>query len=193
MTNPLTAETLGGGFDDAPIQSARAFRAALDAMARPGRIHVIAGARPPAPLSVAAGTLLLTLADGTTPVHLAGDIDCDALRGWITFHTAAPLVPAEAAVFAVGRWADLTPARRFAIGTPEYPDRAATLIVEMPVLKAEGPVLTGPGIRDRARLTLPEPEAFRANHALFPLGFDTFLTCGNRVAGLPRSTRVEDF
>ncbi|MFN7596068.1 MAG: phosphonate C-P lyase system protein PhnH, partial [Cereibacter sp.] len=33
---------------------------------------------------------------------------------------------------------------------------------------------------------------FRANHALFPLGFDAFLTCGSRVAGLPRSTRVED-
>ncbi|MFN5827185.1 MAG: phosphonate C-P lyase system protein PhnH, partial [Rhodobacterales bacterium] len=61
------------------------------------------------------------------------------------------------------------------------------------VLEAEGPFLAGPGIRDRARLTLPDPEAFRANHALFPLGFDAFLTCGNRVAGLPRSTRVEDF
>jgi alpha-D-ribose 1-methylphosphonate 5-triphosphate synthase subunit PhnH len=193
MASALTAETLGGGFDDAPIQSARAFRAALDAMARPGRIQVIGGAVPPAPLSVAAGTLLLTLADGTTPVHLAGDADCDALRGWITFHTAAPLVPAEAAVFAVGRWTDLLPLDRFATGTPEYPDRAATLIVEMPMLEARGSVLAGPGIRDRARLTLPDPEAFRANHALFPLGFDAFLTCGNRVAGLPRSTRVEDF
>ena len=192
MTPQLTAETLGGGFDDAPIQSSRAFRAALDAMARPGRIHDIGGATPPAPLSVAAGTLLLTLADGTTPVHLAGDADCDALRGWITFHTGAPLVAAEAAVFAVGRWAALAPLGRFAIGTPDYPDRAATLIIEMPALEAEGSVLTGPGIRTQARLTLPDPGAFRANHALFPLGFDAFLTCGNRVAGLPRSTRVED-
>ena len=188
----LTAETLGGGFDDAPIQSSRAFRAALDAMARPGRIHVIDGATPPAPLSVAAGTLLLTLADGTTPVHLAGDADCEALRGWITFHTGAPLVAAEAAVFAVGRWTDLAPLGRFSIGTPEYPDRAATLIIEMAALEAEGSVLTGPGIRDHARLTVPDPEAFRANRVLFPLGFDTFLTCGTRVAGLPRSTRVED-
>ena len=192
MTPQLAAETLGGGFDDAPIQSSRAFRAALDAMARPGRIHDIGGAAPPAPLSVAAGTLLLTLADGTTPVHLAGDADCDALRGWITFHTGAPLVAAEAAVFAVGRWAALAPLGRFAIGTPDYPDRAATLIIEMPALEAEGSVLTGPGIRTQARLTLPDPGAFRANHALFPLGFDAFLTCGNRVAGLPRSTRVED-
>ena len=192
MTPQLTAETLGGGFDDAPIQSSRAFRAALDAMARPGRIHDIGGATPPVPLSVAAGTLLLTLADGTTPVHLVGDADCDALRGWITFHTGAPLVAAEAAVFAVGRWAALVPLGRFAIGTPDYPDRAATLIIEMPALETEGSVLTGPGIRTQARLTLPDPEAFRANHALFPLGFDAFLTCGNRVAGLPRSTRVED-
>jgi alpha-D-ribose 1-methylphosphonate 5-triphosphate synthase subunit PhnH len=192
MPPQLTAETLGGGFTDAPIQSSRAFRAALDAMARPGRIHDIGGATPPAPLSVAAGTLLLTLADGTTPVHLAGDADCDAVRGWITFHTGAPLVAAEAAVFAVGRWAALAPLGRFAIGTPEYPDRAATLIIEMPALEADGSVLTGPGIRDHARLTLPDPEAFRANNALFPLGIDAFLTCGTRVAGLPRSTRVED-
>jgi len=192
MAPLLTAETLAGGFDDAPIQSSRAFRAALDAMARPGRIHDIGGATPPAPLSVAAGTLLLTLADGTTPVHLTGDLDCDALRGWITFHTGAPLVPAEAAVFAVGRWEDLMPLGRFAIGTPEYPDRAATLIIEIPVLEAEGSVLTGPGIRTQARLSLPDPDAFRANHALFPLGFDAFLTCGTRLAGLPRSTCVED-
>jgi len=192
MAPLLTAETLGGGFTDAPIQSSRAFRAALNAMARPGHIHEIGGATPPAPLSVAAGTLLLTLADGTTPVHLAGDADCDAVRGWITFHTGAPLVVAEAAVFAVGRWTDLAPLGRFSIGTPEYPDRAATLIIEMAALEAEGSVLSGPGIRDHARLTVPDPEAFRANRALFPLGFDAFLTCGTRVAGLPRSTRVED-
>ena len=34
-------------------------------------------------------------------------------------------------------------------------------------------------------------EAFRANRALFPLGFDTLFTCGDRLAGLPRSTIVE--
>ena len=59
-------------------------------------------------------------------------------------------------------------------------------------LEPDGPRLTGPGIVREARLSLPETAAFRANHARFPLGFDCFLTCGDRLAGLPRSTRVED-
>lgn len=187
----LDAQAMTGGFDTAPQQSARAFRAALDALSRPGRIVTVAGAAPPAPLSVAAGVLLLTLADQTTPVHLAGDRNCAVLRDWITFHCGAPLVGPDEAVFALGDWTALQPVGRFAIGQPEYPDRAATLIVEMPVLANTGPRLTGPGIAGAAHLTLPEVAAFQDNHTLFPLGFDTFLTCGDRLAGLPRSTRVE--
>ena len=45
-----------------------------------------------------------------------------------------------------------------------------------------------------AALTFLDREGWDALtiNALFPLGFDAFLTCGTRVAGLPRSTRVED-
>lgn len=181
---------LSGGFDDAPVQAAHAFRAAMEAMARPGRIEVAAGAAPPAPLSVAAGVLLLTLADPTTPVHLAPSHDTEEVRGWLAFHTGAPLVEPEKAVFALGTWAAL-PVARLPVGTPEYPDRSATLIVEMAALAAEGARLTGPGVRGTSHLSLPEIAAFRANRALFPLGFDTFLTCGDRLAALPRSTVVE--
>ncbi|MDO9527339.1 MAG: phosphonate C-P lyase system protein PhnH [Gemmobacter sp.] len=188
----MTPDALTGGFADAPIQSARAFRAAMEALSRPGKIETVAGAQPPAPLSVAAGVLLLTLADGTTPVHLAGAHDSPSVRDWITFHCGAPLVAAADAVFAVGTWGAMQPITRFAIGTPDYPDRAATLIIEMPDLTTQGPRLTGPGICDVAGLSLPETAAFRANHALFPLGIDCFLTCGDKVAGLPRSTLVED-
>ena len=86
---------------------------------------------------------------------------------------------------------DLAPVSRFAIGTPDYPDRAATLVVVTDRLDDAGATLRGPGIDGAARLSLPEIAAFRANRALFPLGFDTLLTCGDRLAGLPRSTRVE--
>ncbi len=185
--------TLTGGFSDAPHQSARAFRAILDALARPGTIHTVTGATPPAPLSLAAGVLLLTLADGTTPVHLAGERDTRATRDWITFHTGAPLVGAAEATFAIGTWNTLHPLEQFSIGTPEYPDRAATLIVELPALFATGPRLSGPGIRDHAMLSLPEVAAFRANRSLYPLGFDCFFTASDQIAGLPRSTIVEDF
>lgn len=188
----MTPDALTGGFATPPLDSARAFRAALDALSRPGTIHRLDGVTPPAPMSVAAGTLALMLLDGTTPVHLAGAHDCAAVRDWLTFHTGAPLVGAAEAAFAFGTWAALSPVERFAIGTPEYPDRAATLVVEVEALAADGPRLTGPGIRDAARLSLPEVAPFRANRALFPLGFDAFLTCDDRIAGLPRSTRVED-
>jgi alpha-D-ribose 1-methylphosphonate 5-triphosphate synthase subunit PhnH len=51
-------------------------------------------------------------------------------------------------------------------------------------------VLEGPGIETQARLDLPDPAAFRRNHARFPLGLDFFFTCGDRLAAVPRSTRV---
>jgi alpha-D-ribose 1-methylphosphonate 5-triphosphate synthase subunit PhnH len=181
---------LDGGFADAPRDAAHAFRAAMDAMARPGRIARLQGASPPAPLSVAAGVLILTLCDPETPVHLAGAHDTAALRGWIAFHTGAPVVGRADAAFAVGTWEALLPLDGYRIGEAEYPDRSATLIVEMAGLAAEGATLTGPGIRDTARLTLPEAEAFRRNARLFPLGLDFFLTAGDRVAALPRTTRV---
>jgi alpha-D-ribose 1-methylphosphonate 5-triphosphate synthase subunit PhnH len=179
--------SLTGGFTNAPHQSAYAFRAALNALSRPGMIETLTGAAPPAPMSVAAGVLILTLCDRTTPLHLVGAHDCAALRDWVTFHTGAPLVGAEAASFALGQWQDLT-VDHYAIGTAEYPDRAATLIVEMPALTATGARLTGPGIEASARLSLPQ--GFR-NRADFPLGLDCFLTCGDRIAALPRSTKIE--
>ena len=186
--NPIAMK---GGFTDAPVQSAQNFRALLTALSQPGSLVEMAGAEPPAPLSPAAGAAALVLFDGTTPVHLAGRLDTPDLRDWITFHTGAPLVAAEQAMFALGHWDDLQPVTRFAVGTPEYPDRAATLIVEMPDLTPEGATLKGPGIDGTTTLSLPETRAFQMNRALFPLGFDTYLTAGNRIAGLPRSTLVE--
>jgi alpha-D-ribose 1-methylphosphonate 5-triphosphate synthase subunit PhnH len=187
----MIAEALSGGFSEAPIQSARAFRQILEAMARPGTIRQVEGVAPPPPLSVAAGVALLTLADPTTPLHLAGAASSPAVRDWVAFHIGAPLVAAEEASFALGTWEALQPASRFMIGQPDYPDRSATLIVELDRLTNHGPALTGPGIELATWLSLPETAAFHANRALFPLGFDCLFTCGNRLAGLPRSTRVE--
>lgn len=185
-------QALEGGFADAPIDAAQAFRACLNAMARPGRIEAITGATPPAPLSPAAGTLILTLCDPETPVFLGDSHDTEAVRAWITFHTGAPLVERDRATFAVGTWPALTPITDFPIGTPEYPDRSTTLIVEVADLDAGGARLTGPGIRDSATLRLPEVAAFRRNAALYPLGLDFYFAAGSRIAALPRTTNVED-
>lgn len=186
----MNAEMLEGGFTDAPRAASHAFRSLMRTMARPGTIETVAGATPPAPLSPAAGTFLLTMADGDTPIFLAGACDTPEIRGWIAFHTGARCGPAQVAGFALGRWDDLLPLTQFAIGTPEYPDRSTTLIVECEQLDPSGSRLTGPGIREQAALPLPDPEAFARNHALFPLGLDFYFTCGNRIAALPRSTRI---
>ena len=187
----MQTAALQGGFTDAAPQSARAFRVAMQAMARPGKRADRAGAQPPAPLSVAAGTLLLTLSDPETPLHLAGAHDCAAVRDWIAFHTGAPIVDAGRAMFALGTWDALQPLSAYSHGRPDYPDRSATLIVEMDRLASEGATLRGPGIKDSARLSLPDIPALQANARGFPLGLDFFFTCGDRVAGLPRSTQVE--
>jgi len=187
----MTTAQLDGGFADLSRDAAHAFRAALQAMARPGRIERVGGVAPPAPCSAAAGALILTLCDTTTPLFLAPSHDDPGLRQWIAFHTGAPIVGPEAAMFALGTWGALSPASRFAIGTPAYPDRAATLIVEMADLSGSGAMLKGPGIKERAQLSLPEVAAFQDNRRRFPLGFDCYFTCGDRLAGLPRSCRVE--
>lgn len=181
-----------GGFANPPHESAQAFRAAMRAMARPGTIEPIGGGSAPQPLSPAAASLLLTLCDPDTGVHLAGDYDVEDVREWITFHTGAPLAGAADADFALGTWAALQPVSRFKIGTSEYPDRAATLIVEMPVLEQDGARLSGPGIKESASLNLPELAIFQANRKLFPLGIDCFFTAGGTIAALPRSTKVSE-
>ncbi|MEM6712803.1 MAG: phosphonate C-P lyase system protein PhnH [Pseudomonadota bacterium] len=192
QTTQTQAQAYQGGFQDPSYDSAHAFRAAMNAMARPGTLESLSGANAPTPISEAAATLLMTVCDPGTGLHLAGSADNDTLRAWITFHTGAPLVSAEEADFALGTWDALQPVRQFKIGDPSYPDRAATLIIEMPNLEQSGTTLSGPGIKTSVQLNLPEVAAFKANRALFPLGFDCFFTCGTNVAALPRSTLIEE-
>lgn len=135
--------------------------------------------------------MALVLLDPATPVHLAGAHDCADLRDWTAVHTGAPLARVGDAAFAFGIRDTLQPVARSAAGLPDHPDRSATLVVDCDDLRAEGARLSGPGIAGHAVLSLPEIAAFRANSARFPLGFDTVLAAGDRLAGLPRSTIVE--
>ena len=185
----MQAHILEGGFADQPVNASHAFRAVMTAMARPGQIMQVTGAQPPAPLSPAAGAVVLTLCDPETPVYLAASHDTPQVRDWITFHTGAPFASADAAMFAVGVWDDL-PLAAFSRGTAEYPDRSATLIVESPALTNTGTVLRGPGIKDQTQLSLPTVQPFADNARLFPLGLDFIFTSGDRLAALPRTTKV---
>ncbi|QQA43852.1 phosphonate C-P lyase system protein PhnH [Pelagovum pacificum] len=177
------------GFADPARDSARAFRIIMQAMARPGEIHSLPGHAPEG-LSVAAAQVLLTLADPTTPVSFRGD--AVTARDWLLFHTGAPEADAAEATFAVGAWPDLLPVADYPVGTPDYPDRSATLVVEVDHLSPDGPVLVGPGIRDTVRLRLPDTDVLARNAALYPQGLDLILTCGDRLAAVPRSTRLKE-
>ena len=186
-----STSSLEGGFTDAPVEAAQSFRKIMNVMAKPGTIEELSIAVPPAPLSTAAGSLLLTLCDAQTPIYLVGKYDNPAIKQWITFHCNSPFSDAENCMFALGAWEDLQPLHDFPIGTPEYPDRSTTLIVEMEDLTAGGAELSGPGIKDTHQLSLPEVTAFQKNAMLFPLGLDFYFTSGEKIAALPRTTKVK--
>ena len=92
--------TLYPGFAD-PVRDGQAvFRAVMDAMARPGRIHRIAAPlTPPAPLARATAAVLLTLVDGETPLWL--DEPAAAAWEWVSFHCGAHRAEMATAQFAV--------------------------------------------------------------------------------------------
>lgn len=195
----MSAAVLAPGFSDPVHQTQRAFRALMAAMAEPGRAFALpAPLAPPAPLTPELAALALTLADFETPLFLDPPLAAsDDVRGFLAFHTGAPVVASPAAAsFALLRdGANLPDLAAFAQGEPDYPDRSATLIVAMDELK-EGPLqLEGPGIPGRRRFgASPLPADFSArlaaNGRLFPLGVDIVLTAPGRVAALPRAVRL---
>ena len=63
----MPAQVLEGGFANLPVDASYAFRAVMTAMARPGDIVEVRGAKPPPPMSIAAGVVVLTLCDPETP------------------------------------------------------------------------------------------------------------------------------
>lgn len=186
----MQTHALEGGFQQPAMESAQAFRAVMEAMARPGTINTVKGALPPAPMSPAAGVCLLTLCDHETPVYLSDEHNLPKVREWISFHTGAPIVDAGDCLFAVGSWESLQPLEGFSQGTVEYPDRSATLIIELNELTNVGATLSGPGIKDTAVLSLPNVAPFQRNRKHYPLGLDFLFTSGDKVAALPRSSEI---
>lgn len=197
----IPAEALTGGFADPVFDAQRAFRGMLDALSHPGRVvDLDTAATPPAPLMPAAGAVLATLADDTTPIWLDAALMPTAVPAWIGFQTGAPVIsdPDTAAIAVVSHAATMPALTTFAEGSAEYPDRSTTLILQVPALDG-GPrlVLRGPGIAETAEIApagLPADFAARmaANRALFPRGVDLFLVAGSRIIGLPRTVRITE-
>jgi alpha-D-ribose 1-methylphosphonate 5-triphosphate synthase subunit PhnH len=193
------AVTLLPGFADPVDDAQRVFRRVLGAFAEPGRIVAIDAPvdLPPGPLGRAAIGVGLALMDFETPVWF--DEAAIAAAAHLRFHGNCPTAEApDRAVFAlIGASAAMPALDRFALGTDAYPDRSTTLVVEIGALADAGALtLSGPGIPGTRALGVigisPNFWIERSGLApLFPRGLDVILTCGDRLAALPRTTRVE--
>ena len=191
---------LAPAFADPVLASQAAFRSVMDAMARPGAIVSVSGlAQAPPPLGLAAAAVALTLLDYETPIWLdAALAQSPEIVSWLKFHTGAPLTddPQRASFGFIADPQCMAEFGAFSQGSMEYPDRAATLVLQVDQLSGDdGLRLSGPGIRgSRALFAAPLPADFiarmGANRGLFPRGVDIILAADTKLAALPRSVHV---
>jgi alpha-D-ribose 1-methylphosphonate 5-triphosphate synthase subunit PhnH len=196
----MTVAQLAVGLVDPVMDAQRVFRAALEAFAHPGRIVSIPALPPaPAPLHAAATAFVLALADYETPLWLDATADQAPVRDYLRFYCGAPLVasPAVAHFALVADAAALPPLGSFAQGDAAYPERSATIVVQVAGFENGPPVrLHGPGIAGETTLRIAGlAERFwpdwAANHAAFPLGVDVVLAAPRAVVALPRTIAAE--
>lgn len=189
---------IAGGFADPVLGAQATFRCLLEAIAHPGRIVIAPGGLPahPAPLLAPAYAAALTLLDFETPLWVDPSLATPAVIDSLRLHCGCPIVPQAKARFALLAGPG-GPLAAFDQGTPEYPDRSATLIWQVESLESgRGVRLTGPGIRTSTRLHVEGLAAdfwaqWGMNHRQFPLGVDVMLVTENQLAALPRSIGVE--
>ncbi len=148
--------------------------------------------------------VLLTMLDAETSVCVDPALSQDTLMPYLRFHTGvrpgtarndSDFVAIGAADADAGLWGELR------MGTDEAPQRGATLIVDVPAFDRQGSSgvrlrLRGPGVESMQELFVAGLDArfWRARvaaQAHFPLGIDLVLCCGERIAAIPRSTRIE--
>jgi alpha-D-ribose 1-methylphosphonate 5-triphosphate synthase subunit PhnH len=187
------------GFADPVLDAQAAFRATLDAMARPGTTHRVGvGLSPPAPLGTAAASVLLTLVDVDTPLWIAPTfLLCN---DWLAFHCGAPIAGLSSARFIVT--AELPNLAGLAAGSDEAPEESATIVLQVSSIGVDGAHarrlrLAGPGLRTPTMLAvggLPDDFVARwaGNHALLPRGVDIILCAGSTLAALPRTLVIAE-
>ena len=198
MLGPDLGSELGHAFGDPVLGAQKVFRAVLQALSEPGTVHVVSEpVSAPMALHASSARLLLTLSDFETPVWMEPSAAAEA-GAWVRFHCAAPLAaePVAARFAVLDGKASAPPLSAFNAGEDRYPDKSATLIVQVASLEGGTPVtLAGPGIegvRSIAPAGLAEGfwDAFAANGARYPLGVDLVLVAGDAIMGLPRSVKA---
>jgi alpha-D-ribose 1-methylphosphonate 5-triphosphate synthase subunit PhnH len=199
--NPFDLNALARGFDHESLDSQAVFRVALHALSHPGLpldMPLCAGA--PKQGHLTAAHLLLGLLDADTPVWLSPVLAASDAAFWLRFHTGCTLVsdPAQAQFCWMAQgdaWPLLSELR---LGTDVRPDVSATCVIEVDRLEGDAPgwVLQGPGIDGLRRLRVSglrnDFEAqWQATQSRFPCGVDVFFASPTKIAGLPRTTRLE--
>lgn len=187
------------GFASPVADAQRVFQACMRALSRPGRVVVLeAGVVPPSPLSPEMAAILLALADHETHLWLDPDAACTrAVAEFLTFHTGARLTAdiADATFAVVTGVAHMPALAQLPHGTPEYPDRSATLLVQVAGLRTSGLHLEGPGIDGQTHIGFDGmaptfADELKANRAAYPCGVDIVLAAPGAIVGLPRSVRL---
>lgn len=176
----------------------RIFRAVLLTMSRPGTVTVLGNwPNPPKGLHPAAASVCLTLVDMDTPLWL-GEAPPRDIQTYLRFHCGCPVVDNQhrGAFGLVLDGNELPDFTRFNLGDLEYPDRSATVIIQVKAIHVgRGVQLTGPGIDGLTRLTVDGLhsdfwQALQHNSRLFPLGMDIILATQTEIVSLPRTVQV---
>jgi alpha-D-ribose 1-methylphosphonate 5-triphosphate synthase subunit PhnH len=191
---------LPAGLADKVLSAQSTFRSVMDALARPGSVQeVVARVGTPRLLMPGTAAIALTLFDHDTPIWFDRRMsENPEVANWLKFHSGAPVVTdPSACAFAVAvDGAALPDFDCFSFGTPEYPDRSTTLILQVKSLTAGCEYeLRGPGIDGAVVLRAKiEPndlfERLAVNAALFPRGLDVVLVCEHQIVAIPRTTRL---
>jgi alpha-D-ribose 1-methylphosphonate 5-triphosphate synthase subunit PhnH len=191
--------TLLPGFSAPVADAQRVFQACMRAMSRPGRVVALEVAlAPPPPLTPEIAAVLLALTDHETKVWL----DPTAARTrpvteFLTFHTSARITSdlGDADFVVATNGTQMPPLARLPQGTPEFPDRAATLLVQTAGFRTTGLQIEGPGIDGRVEIGFDGLSAdfatqMAGNRAAYPCGIDLILAAPGAIVGLPRSLRI---
>jgi len=198
MRPDKVTELLTPGFMSPTRDAQRTFRMILNAMAHPGRIFKIEELlQPPDSLNIGSAAVCLTLLDFETRLWADSCIAQTDLA-WLRFHSGCRIVdqPSEADFALIANAAEVPSLRYFPPGEDEYPERSATLIVQVDSLSPRGGRrIFGPGIQDFAEIGVEGlPERFWQERleqsSIYPLGVDVLFTSGRMIAGLPRTSVI---
>jgi alpha-D-ribose 1-methylphosphonate 5-triphosphate synthase subunit PhnH len=106
-----------------------------------------------------------------------------------------PLQKADYVFAALASEAQVAALAALRVGTLPYPDEAATLFAPARIGSGQALRLSGPGVNGTVTIEIGDVDAsfwrVRAKAIRYPLGWDLYLVDGDRLVGIPRSTKIE--